>query len=120
MHGMRIRVLLVPLLLAAGVAFMPANVAATTVPSLIVAVKVTLTPHAVSFSAKRAARGNYVRFHVRNTTAKRHTFSLAGRPIVVPARRDRFLVIYFDARGHYTYVSRTPQRPAIHGTFLID
>ena len=116
---MRIRFLIVPLLLTAGMIFVPANAAATTVPSLIVTVKVTLTPHAVSFSAKRATRGNYVQFRVRNTTAKRRTFSLASRSIVVPARRDRFLVIYFDARGRYTYVSRTPQK-AIRGTFRID
>jgi len=116
---MRIRVLIIPLLVAAGMIFMPANAAATTAPSLIVHVKVTLTPQAVSFSAKRAARGNYVQFRVRNATAKRHTFSLASRSIIVPARRDRFLVIYFDARGRYSYVSRTPQK-AIHGTFRID
>jgi hypothetical protein len=115
----RIGVLIIPLLLTAGMIFMPANSSATTIPSLIVAVNVTLTPHAVSFSAKRAPRGNYVQFRVRNTTAKRHTFSLASRSIVVPARRDRLLVIYFDARGRYTYVSRTPQK-AIHGTFRID
>jgi hypothetical protein len=115
----RIRVLIIPLLLTAGMVFMPATAAATTIPSLIVNVKVTLTPHAVSFSAKRAARGNYVQFRVRNTTAKRHTFSLASRTIVVPARRDRLLVIFFDARGRYKYVSRTPQK-AINGTFRID
>jgi hypothetical protein len=115
----RIRFLIVPLVLTAGLIFVPANAAATTLPSLIVTVKVTLTPQAVSLSATRAARGNYVQFRVRNTTAKRHIFTLASRSIVVPARHDRLLVIYFDARGRYTYVSRTPQK-AIRGTFRID
>jgi hypothetical protein len=116
---MRILILAAPLILAAGILALPPNGAATTAPSLIVAVKVTLTPEAVRFSAKRAPRGNYVQFDVRNTTAKRRTFSLAGRTIAVPARRRRLLVVFFDARGRYPYVSRTSQT-AIRGIFRVD
>jgi hypothetical protein len=116
---MRALILLAPLILAAGAFTMPPIGAATTVPSLIVVVKVTLTPQAVHLSAKRARRGNYVRFDVRNATAKRRTFTLAGRGIAVPARRGRFLVILFDARGRYEYVSRTSQT-TIRGVFRVD
>lgn len=116
---MRVLIRAAPLILAAGILALPRNGAATTAPSLVVPVKVTLTPQAVRFSAKWAPRGNYVQFNVRNTTAKRRTFSLAGRTIAVPARRGRFLVILFDARGRYVYVSRTSQT-AIRGIFRVD
>jgi len=116
---MRLLILVAPLILAAGILVLPPNGAATTAPSLIVAVKVTLTPQAVRFSAKRAPRGNYVQFNVRNTTAKRRTFSLAGRTIAVPPRRGRFLVVFFDARGRYPYMSRASQA-AIRGVFRVD
>jgi hypothetical protein len=115
----RVLLLVAPLLLAAGLLVLPPNGAATTAPSLIVGVKVTLTPQAVRLSAKRAPRGNFVQFNVHNATGKRRTFSLAGRTIAVPARRGRLLVIFFDARGRYPYVSRTSQT-AIRGIFRID
>jgi hypothetical protein len=116
---MRILILAAPLILAAGILALPPSGAATTAPSLIVAVKVTPTPAAVRLSAKRAPRGNYVQFNVRNTTDKRRSFSLAGRTIAVPARRGRFLVMFFDVRGRYPYVSRT-SHTAIRGIFRID
>jgi hypothetical protein len=116
---MRVVLLVALPILAAGILAAPPNGAATTAPSLIVGVEVTLMQRAVRFSEKRAPRGTYVQFNVRNATAKRRTFSLAGRRISVPARRGRLFVIFFDARGRYPYVSRTSQT-AIRGIFRID
>jgi hypothetical protein len=106
------------LLLAFGAFALPPSGAATTEPSLIVGVKVTLRAHAVNFSATRVARGYYVQFDVRNTTSQQRTFTLASRSIVVPAHRNRFLAIFFDARGRYRYMSRT-HHTVIRGTFRI-
>ena len=93
---------------------------ATTRPSLIVGVNVSLKPDAVTLSSKQVRRGYYVQFKVRNSTASRRIFSLAGRTIVVPAQKFRYLVISFDARGKYQYVSRPhASANAIRGTFTV-
>ncbi len=92
---------------------------ATTAPELIVPVSVSITPKSVSLSSKQVARGNYVEFRVRNRTQRRHTFTLAGRSIVVPAQKLRLLAIMFSARGKYTYVSRGAGN-AIRGTFRVS
>jgi hypothetical protein len=83
-----------------------AGASATTTPNLIVPVKVALKPHAITLSQQRVNRGYYVQFGVRNTTAARRRFSVAGRTILVPARKLRFLAIQFDARGTYKVLSR--------------
>jgi hypothetical protein len=83
-----------------------AGASATTMPNLIVPVKVALKPHAVTLSQQRVNRGYYVQFGVRNTTAARRRFSVAGRTILVPARKLRFLAISFNVRGTYKIVSR--------------
>jgi hypothetical protein len=93
-------------LLALGAVALPAGAAATTEPSIVVGVDVSLAPHTVRVSPSAVRRGTYVRFNVRNTTSSRHVFRLAGRSIAVPARRNRFLVLFFDYRGRYTYMSR--------------
>jgi hypothetical protein len=98
---------------------LPGAARATTEPSTIVSVDVSLAAHAVSFSSKRVPRGNYVQFRVRNATSRRHTFSLAGRSIVVPAKRNRLLVLFFDVRGRYAYVSRAGGT-AIRGIFSVS
>jgi hypothetical protein len=106
------------LLAAVGTLALPPIGAATTAPSLIVTVNVTLTTRAVSFSTKSAARGYYVEFLVRNRTSQRRTFSLATRSITVPARRSRAFAIYFDARGRFRYTSRV-RRAVFRGTFRV-
>lgn len=93
---------------------------ATTLPSLILRVSVSLKPGAVTLSAKQVRRGNYVEFRVRNTTAKRRVFSVAGRTIAVPAGKYRLLVISFDVRGKYKYVSRAATGTSVHGTFVVS
>jgi hypothetical protein len=105
-------------LLALGAVAFPAGAAATTEPSLIIGVEVALTRTSVTLSPKQAARGQYVQFRVRNTSTARRLFSLAGKTIAVPARKDRLLVIFFDARGRYAYVSRGAGT-AIRGIFRV-
>ena len=90
---------------------------ATTEPSLIVGVDVALKSHTVTLSAKSVRRGFYVNFKVRDTTARRRSFSVAGRTVAVPARKSRLLVIMFDVRGKYAYVSRLASGGAIRGIF---
>jgi hypothetical protein len=92
---------------------------ATTQPDMIVGVNVGLKAHAVTLFPKQVARGRYVQFKVRNTTAKRTLFTLAGRTIAVPARKLRYLAINFGVRGKYRYVSRPAPGVAIRGTFVV-
>ena len=103
----------------AAAAVCAATAGATTAPELVVPVAVSMTRTAVTLSAKQAARGNYVDFRVRNRTAARRTFTVAGRTIVVPARRVRQLAIMFGVRGTYRYVSRGGGT-AVRGTFRVS
>jgi hypothetical protein len=95
------------------------SAAATTQPDLIVGVNVGLKAHAVTLFPKQVARGRYVQFKVRNTTANRTVFTMAGRTIAVPAGKLRYLVINFGVRGKYHYVSRPGAGAAIRGTFIV-
>jgi hypothetical protein len=107
--------LLLPMLVVA----VPSG-AATTMPSLILHVSVSLKPSAVTLSSTHVRRGNYVEFNVRNTTAKRRMFSVAGRTIAIPARKNRLLVISFDVRGRYSYISRSTTGTPVRGTFIVS
>lgn len=112
----RAPILALPLVL---LAILASSAAATTEPSLIVPVKVSLATHAVTLSQKSVNRGYYVQFNVRNTTAVRRTFTLAGRTIAVPPRKLRLLAIIFDVRGTFRYVSRGAGT-AVRGTFRVS
>ena len=92
---------------------------ATTVPSLLVPVHVSLTVRSVAMSPRFAPRGSTVEFGVRNRTAHARMFAVAGKRIVIPARRLRFLGLQFDRRGRYAYVSRGPG-DVVRGTFRIS
>jgi hypothetical protein len=107
------------LLSAVGALALAATAGATTEPTLIVGVKVSLGAQAVALSPNRVNRGMYVQFAVRNATRARHVFSVAGRSIVVPALRRRLLVLFFDARGRYRYVSRGGGM-TVHGVFVVN
>jgi hypothetical protein len=93
---------------------------ATTRADYIIGVNVSLKPNTVTLSQKRVLRGYYVQFKVRNTTASRRKFTLAGRTIVVPPQKFRYLAISFDVRGKYPYVSRTGSGNTIRGTFTVS
>jgi hypothetical protein len=112
----RAPILALPLVL---IAILASSASATTQPSLIVPVKVSLTTHAVTLSKKSVGRGYYVQFNVRNTTAVRRMFTLAGRTIAVPPRKLRLLAMIFDARGTFRYVSRGAGT-SVRGTFRVS
>jgi hypothetical protein len=112
-----VRILLLGLVLVAVTA---TNALATTQPDFIVSVNVSLKQNAVTLSSKQVRRGHYVQFKIRNTTASRRLFSLAGRTIAIPPRKFRYLAISFDVRGTYHYVSRSSAAGnAVRGTFII-
>jgi len=92
---------------------------ATTLPSITVHVKVTLTARSLVLSRPSAARGYTVEFAVRNGTAKRRTFSVAGKTIAVPARKTRLTAVEFQARGKYPVISRSPGS-TVRGTFRVS
>jgi hypothetical protein len=92
---------------------------ATTAPELLLNIDVALHAKTVGFTPKSARRGNYVQFRVTNWTAKRRTFRLAGRYIVVPARKARFIAVEFDRRGKYQYVSRATGS-TVKGIFKVE
>jgi hypothetical protein len=91
---------------------------ATTLPSLTVGVNVSLKEKGISLSQNSVHRGYYVQFRVRNTTPLKRTFSVAGRSIVVPAKKLRLMAVEFDVRGTYPYVSRG--RTAARGIFRVS
>jgi hypothetical protein len=93
--------------LALALALCAAAAHATTEPSLLQHVKVVLTPSKISLSQAVTQRGNEVEFAVRNRTASRRVFSVAGKTIAVPAKALRLTAISFQARGRYRVVSRT-------------
>ena len=100
-------------------AVLASSASATTAPSLIVPVKVSLTTHAVTLSQKQVNRGYYVEFGVRNATATRRLFTVAGRTVAVPPLQLRLLAIAFCVRGTYRYVSRGAGT-AVRGTFRVS
>ena len=93
---------------------------ATTQPSLTVRIDVGLTAKEVRLSQTSIRRGYYVQFRVRNTTPAKRTFSVAGRTILVPAKKLRYMVVDFLVRGRYAYASRGPQNSAIRGLFRVS
>lgn len=104
---------------AAALVVCAASVGATTVPSVFVHVRVSLTVRSVAMSPRSAPRGSTVEFGVRNRTAHALTFKLAGKRVVVPAKKLRFLGFEFDRRGRYGYVS-SGAGPVVRGTFRVS
>jgi hypothetical protein len=96
------------LLVATAVALMctAATARATTEPEILMHVKVSLLPSKITLSSNYAARGLEVEFRVRNQTAAKRVFSVAGKTITIPPRALRITAISFQARGRYTVVSR--------------
>jgi hypothetical protein len=82
----------------------------TTEPALLMHVKVGLLPTKITLSSNFAARGLEVEFTVRNRTAAKRIFSIAGKTIVVPAKKLRITAVSFQARGRYKVVSRAGSR----------
>ena len=93
---------------------------ATTQPSQTVRIDVGLTAKQVRLSQSSIQRGYYVQFRIRNTTPAKRTFSVAGRTILVPPKKLRYMVVDFLVRGRYHYASRGPQSSAVRGLFRVS
>lgn len=106
-------------LVAVLTASLAASARATTLPSTFVHVQVALKSASVTLAPRSAPRGYTVEFAVRNRTAHRRTFTLAGKRIVVPARRLRYFGFEFQRRGAYRYTSNGAGR-VVRGTFRIS
>jgi hypothetical protein len=106
-------------LVAALTAALAASARATTLPSTFIHVHVALKPTAVTLAPQSAPRGYTVEFAVRNRTAHRRTFSLAGKRIVVPAKKLRLFGFEFDRRGTYRFTSTGAGR-IVRGTFRVS
>jgi hypothetical protein len=100
-------------------AALAASARATTLPSTFVHVQVALKPAAVTLAPRSAPRGYTVEFAVRNRTARRRTFTLAGKRVIVPARKLRYFGFEFDRRGTYRFTSSGAGR-IVRGTFRVS
>jgi hypothetical protein len=111
--------LLAALVTAVALVAVTAAARATTIPSALVQVHVSLTARAVALSPRSAPRGSTVVFGVRNRTASTRSFTLGGKRVLVPAQKLRFLGFEFDRRGKYGYVSRGAGS-VVRGTFRVS
>jgi hypothetical protein len=105
----------------------------TTDPTAIVTIRVKITDARIALSRSSTARGNYVRFVVRNVGTKIHNFTLGkqtargsgGQPRftqTVKPRRQKILLIYLDYRGklpYYTNIKADLNKPGMKGIFTI-
>jgi hypothetical protein len=98
------------LAVAAVVCCVAATARATTQPSMLMHVKVTVSSTRIALSSNHTARGWEVEFRVENSTSARQRFSIGGKTILVPARAVRLTAISFQARGRYAVISRTARR----------
>jgi hypothetical protein len=104
----------------------------TTLPGLVMDVRVVITDRRIVLDRHTAPRGVEARFHIRNTGAKAHNFTLTG-PKVATGRRQGFsrtlkpgqhlnVRLFLDVRARQTYFSGLPAdrlKPGMRGFFVI-
>ena len=93
--------------LAAGAA--DAGGPATTEPVRIYPVDVTLTATAVKFNHVAIPFQAAAQLRIRNTTPANRTFSLGGQRVTVRAKGARIMILIFEIRGRFPYVSAGPK-----------
>lgn len=81
----------------------------TTEPVRIYPVDVTLTESKVTFNHHAIPFQSAAQFRLRNTTRANRTFSLGGQRVTVRARGARILILIFEIRGRFPYVSAGPK-----------
>ncbi len=111
---------LLPLLVAAVAAALLPAASATTQPSIVITVRMTVTDNTIKLSHKRARRGWGVHFVLINTGRKPHRVDIGGllTPIVKPGKQGR-VSASLENRGRYPYrvtVNGTPQQ---RGFFIV-
>jgi hypothetical protein len=104
---------------AAAAAVLPAA-SATTAPSFIINVQVTMSDSAVKLSKTQAHRGWGVNFLIRNVGKKPHKFQIGGvqTPALVPGGRYK-LEVNLELRGKVTYRDQLNQGPRTRGFFKV-
>ena len=104
----------------------------TTVPTVVVPVRITLTDSAIRVTPKQAPRAALGRFILSNKGTKRHAFTLARTKtgsgtqkgftkVLEPGKRAEVL-LYLDYRGRIAYRGSLPAdrtKVAMKGSFLI-
>ena len=132
-HPMSLRPLvviamLVALSLAVGAQARPR----TTLPGLVVDVRVVITDTRIVLDRHSAPRGVEARFSIRNTGAKAHNFTLSG-PKITTSRRQGFsrtlkpgqhlnVRLFLDLRARQTYFGGLPadrHKPGMRGFFVV-
>ena len=86
-----------------------ATAPATTEPVQIYPVNVTLTETAVRINHFAIPFDAAAQFRLRNTTGANRTFSIGGQRVTVRAKGSRILILIFDIRGRWPYVSAGPK-----------
>jgi hypothetical protein len=81
----------------------------TTEPVQIYPVDVRLSETNVKFNHFAIPFDAAAQFRIRNTTRANRTFSIGGQRVVVRARGARILIIIFEIRGRFPYVSAGPK-----------
>lgn len=112
-------VLVVVLVSAVTVAFLP-SASATTQPSFIINIRVTMSDSAVTLSRTQAHRGWGVNFLIRNVGKKPHKFRIGGlqTPALVPGGRHK-LEVNLELRGRVTYRDELNPGPRTRGFFKV-
>jgi hypothetical protein len=112
---------LIPVIaLAAMAASLGPSASATTQPSIIINVNVSVTDTAISFSQKRARRGWGVYFYVTNRGKKPHRVDIGGlvTPVIQPGKRAR-VGANLEERGRYPYRVTLNGSPRHRGFFIV-
>lgn len=52
---------------------------------------------------------SFAQFRIHNTTPHHRTFSIGGQTVTVRSKGSRILIIEFNLRGKYAYVSKGPK-----------
>jgi hypothetical protein len=104
----------------------------TTLPGLVLDVRVVITDARIVLDRHSAPRGVEARFAIRNTGAKAHNFTLTG-PKVATGRRQGFsrtlkpgqhlnVRLFLDVRARQTYFSGLTAdrlKPGMRGFFVV-
>src|SRR5438094_7952809 len=104
----------------------------TTLPGLVLDVRVVIADTRIVLDGHSAPRGGEARFALRNTGAKVHNFTLSG-PKIATGRRQGFsrtlkpgqhltVRLFLDVRARQTYFGGLPadrHKPGMRGFFVI-
>jgi len=108
--------LVVPVLAAVVTAASATGASNTTEPIMIVPIQVSLTNQQAVLDDKVVDRGSVVQFRIRNKSSVKRTFTIGGFKAAIKPRGNATILISFDTRGKFLYVSRAAT--SVHRGFL--